>query len=162
MNEMPQNNAVDANKPRTYRVHRILAHSYFSFFVALVIGLILDFIFPIRILDNVVSMPLSLFLILLATLLILWAQKTSRNMNIKNVTARTFCRGPYCYTRSPTHWGLFILIIGFGILANAFFIILCTIISFALGKLIFLKKEEAVLAEKYGAPYLEYKKEVKL
>lgn len=59
------------------------------------------------------------------------------------------------------HWGLFILMLGFGILINAIFVILFSIVSFVVAKFIFLKKEENILAGKYGAPYMEYKKSVK-
>ena len=51
--------------------------------------------------------------------------------------------------------------LGFGLVANAIFIIVTTVISFVLTKFIYLKKEEAILEKKYGAPYLEYKKAVK-
>ena len=106
--------------------------------------------------------PIGVAFLLLATILILWAQMTSRNLSKQNITKETFCKGPYCYTRSPTHWGLFLLLLGFGFIANAFFLIILTLISFVITKFIFLEKEENALAMKYGAPYLEYKKEVKL
>ena len=99
--------------------------------------------------------------LIFGTFLVFWAQKTSRHLNIENITKETFCHGPYRYTRSPTHWGLFLLMLGFGMIANAFFIVLFSIISFLITKLVFLKKEEKVLAAKYGTPYLEYKKSVK-
>lgn len=105
--------------------------------------------------------PAGIVLIALATVGILWAQNTSKKLNTENVTKETFCQGPYCYTRTPTHWGLFFLVLGFGILVNAFFVVVTTIISFIISKLVFLKKGEAILARKYGAPYLEYKKQVK-
>lgn len=46
-------------------------------------------------------------------------------------------------------------------IVNAFFIIVFSFISFLITKFTFLSKEEKILAEKYGAPYLEYKKSVK-
>jgi len=106
--------------------------------------------------------PLGGSLIVLSSILIFWAQGTSRNLKKENITKETFCKGPYCYTRSPTHWGLFFLMIGFGIITNAIFVILTTLISFLVSRFIFLEKEERILAEKYGTPYLEYKKAVKL
>jgi len=41
-------------------------------------------------------------------------------------------------------------------------VILSTLISSLISRFIFLKRQENILAEKYGAPYLEYKKAVKL
>jgi len=101
-------------------------------------------------------------LLVLASLLIIWAQSTSRNLHKHDITKETFCRGPYCFTRSPTHWGLFIMMLGFGIMIHAPFIILTTVLSFIITRTIFLRKEESILAQKYGHAYLEYKKSVKL
>lgn len=144
------------------KVHQILAHSYSFFFILFLIGVYLDVVFRFKIFANSVMVPVGFTFLVFSTILILWAQKTSRNLDIEHLSKETFCKGPYCYTRSPTHWGLFLLMIGFGIMANALFVILSTLISFLISRFIFLKKQEDVLEKKYGAPYLEYKKAVKL
>ena len=144
------------------KVHKILAQSYFFYFVLFIIGVIFDYIFPMKIFQNPTVNSLGIILMIIATLLILWAQRTSRNLNIENLTKRTFMKGPYKYSRSPTHWGLSMLMFGFGITVNAFFIVITTIISYLVAKYTFLKKEEKLLARKYGEPYKEYKKSVGL
>jgi protein-S-isoprenylcysteine O-methyltransferase Ste14 len=150
------------NHPK-HTVHHVLAHSYSFYFFLFLLGVFLDLFFPIRIFHSSYMVPLGVLLLILSSILIFWAQRTSRNLGEKgSVTKETFCRGPYCYTRSPTHWGLFLLMLGCGIVINAVFIILFTIISFVITKFVFLKKQEEIMAEKYGTPYLEYKKEVKL
>ena len=148
---------------RNKAVHKILAHSYFFYFLMFLSGVLLDLLFPVKIFNSPLMLFFGLTLIIFSSVLILWAQMTSRDLvNAKeDINTETFCKGPYCFTRSPTHWGLFFLILGFGIVANAFFIILFTLVSFFTTKFIFLRKEEIILAEKYGAPYLEYKKKVK-
>ena len=143
------------------KVHHVLAYSYFSFFLLFLVGVFLDIFFPIKIFQGSSIKFFGLIFLFLASILVLWAQMTSRNLNKENLTIDTFCRGPYCFTRSPTHWGLFLLTLGFGFVANAGFVVLCTIISFFITKFIFLKREEDILARKYGAPYLEYKKKIK-
>jgi len=97
----------------------------------------------------------------LGTLLIFWAQNTSRNLNTQNLTKETFSKGPYRFTSTPTNFGLFFLMLGFGMVANSFFIIVFSCVAFLIARFIFLEQEEKTLAEKYGAPYLEYKKMVK-
>ena len=144
------------------RVHRILAHSYTMYFIFFLAGVYLDFIFKIKIFTSSLALPAGIIFLVFASFLILWAQKTSRNLDIKNLSKESFSKGPYRYTRSPTHWGLFLLMLGFGIIVNALFVILSTLISFLISRFVFLKKQEDVLAQKYGDPYLEYKKEVKL
>ena len=143
-------------------VHRVLAHSYTMYFVLFLIGVTLDLIFRLKIFRTSIMVPTGFFFLVLATVIILWAQKTGRDLRkVKEIKTEHFCRGPYCYTRSPTHWGLFFMMLGFGIMANAVFVILFTLISFIIAKLVFLDKEETILEEKYGAPYQEYKKLVK-
>ena len=153
---------INEKQPRQYRVHRILAHSYTSYLVLFLAGVCLDIIFRFQIFTSPVWASIGIVFLVFASCLIFWTQKTSRNLNTENISKETFCKGPYCYTRQPTHWGLFFLVLGFGIIANALFVILSTLFSFIISRFIFLEKQEKVLAEKYGAPYLEYKKSVKL
>lgn len=156
MEDKSQNHSISNS------VHRILAHSYSIFFIFFLAGVALDLIFRIRIFQNPAMAPFGLMFLILGTFLILWAQKTSRNIKKENITLDTFCQGPYCYTRSPTHWGLFILMLGFGLVANAFFVVLFTLVSFLVTKYTFINWQERALEEKYGSPYTEYKKTVKL
>jgi protein-S-isoprenylcysteine O-methyltransferase Ste14 len=142
-------------------VHKILVRSYFSFFFFFLIGVCLDMVFNLKVFSSYLIMLLGVIFLLFGTFLIFWAQKTSRKLNKENINKETFCHGPYRYTRSPTHWGLFLLMLGFGLINNALFIVLSSIISFVVTKLVFLSKEEKILSEKYGAPYLEYKNSVK-
>jgi protein-S-isoprenylcysteine O-methyltransferase Ste14 len=143
-------------------VHQVLAHSYFVYFILFLVGVYLDFLFQLKIFDSSVVASAGLIILVLATGLIFWAQSTSRRLRQDSViTKENFCRGPYCYTRTPTHWGLFLLILGFGLIANAVFIILSTIVSFTVAKIAFIGEQERILAERYGTPYLEYKKSVR-
>ena len=144
-----------------YSVHKVLAHSYFVYFVFFLIGIFLNSVFYIKIFDTSLAAPSGLVILILSTFLILWAQKTSRSFQKETINKETFCRGPYCYTRIPTHLGLFFLMLGFGMIINSFFIVLFTLVSFVIAKVVFLRKEEQILAFKYGDPYLEYKKMVK-
>lgn len=150
-----------ALRRHTERIHRVLANSYSFYFFLFLVSVTLDIVFPIKIFKHDYTVYFGFVLLVLSSVLILWAQKTSRNLDKKNLTKETFCRGPYCVTRSPTHLGLFLLMVGFGIIANAFFVVLFTVVSYVFTRLVFIRKEEDILAERYGAPYLEYKKEVK-
>lgn len=143
------------------RVHKVLAHSYSFYFILFLFGIMLDFIFRVKIFTNPIMAPLGMTILSLATFLILWAQHTSHHLKKENMTHHVFYQGPYKYTRSPTHLGLFLLMLGFGIMTNAFFVVMFSFIAFFVSKFIFLEKEESILAEKYGSHYLEYKKRVK-
>lgn len=143
-------------------VHNVLAHSYASYFVSFLLGLFFHFLFPLQIYNHP-SVEIAGFVMLFAaTGLIVWAQSTSRHLDTENISKESFCKGPYCYSRMPTHWGLLLLMLGFGITINSLFVALFTIIFFVLTKLVFINKQESILTEKYGNSYLEYKKSVKL
>lgn len=143
-------------------VHHILAHSYSFYFLLFLISLFLDLAFPVKIFNGETFNLVGFSFLFFASIIIIWAQTTSRNLSKEaELKAEHFCRGPYCYTRSPTHWGLFLLMMGFGIIANTLFVIIGTLIGLAVSKLVFLRKEEALLANKYGDSYREYKKMVK-
>lgn len=142
-------------------VHKVLAHSYSAFFVFFIIGISLDLFTNLRVSSNPSMVSTGILFLVVGTLLIIWAQKTSRHLKKENITKDTFYRGPYKYTRGPTHWGLFFLMLGFGMIINAFFVMLFAFISFIFSKFTFLDKQEKLLEKKYGAPYREYKKIVK-
>lgn len=144
------------------KVHGVLAHSYLFYFVFFLLALCLDFVFPLKIFETSETAFLGILFLILGTFLILWAQKTSLNLSTENLSKETFSHGPYGYTRSPTHFGLFFMILGFGIVINSLFIVIFSIIAFFVTKFVFIKKQEKILAEKYGVPYLEYKKSVRL
>ncbi|MBU0612214.1 isoprenylcysteine carboxylmethyltransferase family protein [Patescibacteria group bacterium] len=142
-------------------IHALQLYSYIFYFFMLLLGVFLDFIFPIGIPIQSILMPISVSFLIIASVLIIWAQNANRNLNTENLTKETFSSGPYFFIKNPTHMGLFLLVLGFGILANAFFVVIFTIISYVVTKFIFLKREEKILEAKYGEPYMEYKKSVK-
>jgi protein-S-isoprenylcysteine O-methyltransferase Ste14 len=154
---MDKNN-IKTNKSK---VHGVLAQSYFVFFVFFLVGVYLDMIFKFQIFTNLNVLPIGFVFIFLASILVFWSQKTGSSLKTDSLSKDTFIHGPYKYTRSPTHLGLFLLMIGFGIIANASFVVLFTLIAFLFSKFFFLAKQEDILTQKYGDAYLEYKKLVR-
>lgn len=145
-----------------HNVHKVLAHSYAMYFLLFLIGVTLDLTFKLKIFASSVMVPVGFFFLILSSIIIIWAQKAGRDLRkVKEVKTEHFCRGPYCYTRIPTQWGLFFLLLGFGIITNSFFVILFTIIAFFISKFVFMGKHDRILAEKYGSAYIEYIKMMK-
>lgn len=145
-------------------IHRILAHSYLIFLLSVVVAIIVDAFVPVRIFPESVQSA-GLLCILLATTIILWAQHTSGSKskffeNPAKVTVEHFCGGPYKYMRSPTHIGLGLLLLGYGFLMNSIIVAGVAFISFFVTRLIFIRREEAILEELYGTSYADYKKKV--
>ena len=162
---MSDTTTTPAGKPTISKVHNVLARSYSTYFVFLLLGLILDHFFPIRVFPSFAP-AIGMILIMLATLLILWAQQTSLNLEKKKKAGATigetdFHQGPYRFSRSPTHVGLNMLFVGFGFLFSSPIIVVAVLIPFFFARFFFLKKMEQILEEKYSTLYKTYKEKVK-
>jgi protein-S-isoprenylcysteine O-methyltransferase Ste14 len=143
-------------------IHKILAHSHATQLILFLFAFFLDLIFKVTIFSNSVLISgAGVIFLILGSVLIFWAQYTSHHLSNENITKESFSKGPYHYVRNPTNLGIFFMIVGFGIIANAFFVIIFALISSLVVKFVFLDKEEKILIAKYGAPYLEYKKSVR-
>lgn len=149
-----------------FKTNSILAHTYSWYFFLLLLGVFLDILFPIRVFHSTLVAPVGFSLLTIATVLIIWAESTHHHRlakeHVEEHGKKALCKGPYCYTRHPTHWGIFLLLIGFGVFLNAFFVMLLTLFSFIFAKLTFLKKHDLVMLEKFGGHYKDYKKSVRL
>lgn len=149
------------------KISHVTAYPPMMYLAALLVGLLLELLIPIRVIPGFISNYVGIPLLLLAPLIILSAQKSSRAFN-KNTTEESmldignmFHKGIYKYTRNPTYLGLFLLLLGFGLMANLFFVVVTTVIAFIITHAVFLKHEEKILEHKYGELYTEYKKKVR-
>lgn len=145
-------------------VHVLLSHDYAIFFLAVVLGVIFDVIFTVHVFNSIVYEYIGLFMIFIGSLVIYWAQRTTGSSNNeigKERDINFFFRGPYKYTRNPTNFGLTFAVLGFGLLINSLFSIIFILITYIISKLIFIKKQDNILKDRYGAVYEEYLKKVK-
>ena len=157
-------NTIPLKKPyRNGMVHFILSNSYTVFLFAVVLGVIFDMIVPIDIFNTPIYQYGGLILIMIGSILVYWAQSSSYHSKVemkKDKTERNFAKGPYKYSRNPTHIGLTLLTLGLGFVINSLFSVIFIIITSLVTKAIFLKKEEDLLEEEYGQVYTDYKKKV--
>jgi len=165
MDQTQENKENDLIAYRKGAVHFILVHSYLIFLMAIIIGVFFDtFFMKEKIFSNGIYQYIGLIMLGISSMIIYWAQKTSSNYQqkkIKDNTRSFFEFGPYRYLRSPTHFGLFIMTLGFSLIINSLFGIIFTVIAYGVTKFIFLKKQERLLEKKYGQEYSDYKKKVK-
>jgi protein-S-isoprenylcysteine O-methyltransferase Ste14 len=141
-------------------VHKVLAQSYLVFFILCAVGLFVDTLFPLTIVIPF-GRVFAIGCFGVGPLLIAWAQYTSHRFEIiKQQTGKTlFNSGPYRYLRNPTQLGLVILTMGYALVSQATALFLATFISYLISN-IFFKRHEAILAARYGQPYLDYKASV--
>jgi len=148
-------------KHKHHNVHGSLAFSYIIYFIALLIGIMVSMMFPVRLFHASLMGTVGFLLIFIASILIIWAQlSTAPIFKRTEITIDHFYKGPYKYTRSPTHFGLFLAMLGFGFISNAFFVIIFAFIAYLITRFTFLKKQEEGLEKNFGEPYLKYKDKV--
>ncbi len=160
---MEENNKNLNKKHISGIVHVLLSHSYAMFFCTVVLGVIFDIIFSIRVFNNIAYEYLGLALIFFGTLLIYWSQSTTRSVGKAISQERDvnfFLHGPYKYTRNPTNFGLTLSVLGLGFLIHSLFSVIFMVIAYIISKLVFMKKQDLILKERYGDVFDEYKKKV--
>jgi protein-S-isoprenylcysteine O-methyltransferase Ste14 len=156
----------EINNKKDSMVHFVLLHSYLIFLFAIIIGVFLDSFINKKLFSNNIYQTIGLLMLFVSSIIIYWAQRTSsfheqkQRIN-KNDPRSYFQFGPYKYLRSPTHFGLFIMALGFSLIINSFFSVVLTIIAHFVTKIFFIKKEEILLEEKYGQVYRDYKRRVR-
>jgi len=155
---------TETEKIQGSMVHFILLHSYLIFLFAVIIGSFLDPLINRKMFSDSIYQIIGVIMLFFSSILIYWAQRVSSNYQQrtkKDNSKSHFEFGPYKYLRNPTHFGLFIMTLGFSFIINSFFSVILTIIAHAITKTFFVRKEEKILEEKYGETYVEYKKKVK-
>lgn len=147
-------------------VSHISSYSISVFALGLFLGVLLDIFFPMKFISEPMNQTIGLVLVVLATALIYSAEKHGETYSQKR-KAGAVCdveemrKGPYKYTRNPKYLGLGLLLIGLGIILNATFVILTSVVSALVVHFYFLKKEEALLEARHGEIYKQYKTKVR-
>lgn len=166
MSERIQDEPINDTSLRYGMVHFILSHSYSIFLFAVILGAIFHMIFFVNFFSAPIYPYIGLIMIITGSALIYWAQSTSsctrKEVDKGQKTVRDFERGPYRYSRSPTHIGLTVMTLGLSLILNSFFTFIFIVIASVISKLIFLKEEEVILEERYGQVYCDYKKKVRI
>ncbi len=150
------------NKAPAGVIHVLLSNSYIIFFFAVVLGVIFDALFPIYVFNGIAYEYIGLLMIIVGSYIVYWAQSVTSTTNITDKRdINFFLKGPYKHTRNPTNFGLTLTVLGLGLLINSLFIVIFILIVYAISKLIFIKKQDIILEEKYGDVFREYKRTVK-
>lgn len=135
---------MEKENPDIYKnkVHKILARSYSTYLFFFLFGAYLNIAFNFKVFMSAVVVPIGFFFLALGTILVFWAQNTSRNLKKESITKETFAKGPYRFTSTPTNFGLFFLVLGFGMIANSFFIMVCSCIAFLIARFVLLEQRK--------------------
>ena len=144
-------------------VKNIMPPTYFYLGIALII--FMHFIFPIK---QIISYPytlLGLLIILIGTILNIWAWslfiKDKTTQNPYKTPNKFVVRGIYKLSRNSMYLGMLTILIGIAILMGSLITLIFPIIFFVIIHWFFIPVEEKNMEIKFGKKYLEYKNKVR-
>ncbi len=144
-------------------MRKILPPTLLIIFMGLMI--ILHFVFPILI---IFSFPFNLIGVALLLAGLTLSIKGSKKFERESTTVMTFdiptilvTNGLYQYSRNPMYLGFLLMLLGFWILLGSLSNLILVIAFFLITNNYYIKFEEKVLHQKFGAAYSEYRKRVR-
>jgi len=130
-----------------------------------VLGSLLQFIFPIRVMRYSVSLSLGVVLAVVSAFLAIWAVRVmnAAGTNVRpDRPALTIVRsGPYRFTRNPMYLSLCLLQLALGLVLDGWIPLLFTIPLILILHFGVILREESYLEAKFGEQYLALKREVR-
>jgi protein-S-isoprenylcysteine O-methyltransferase Ste14 len=132
---------------------------------AIALGLLLHFVWPIRLVSRAVSMPLGGTAVLVAVALFVYAVRTLRTAGTpvpgNRPTTTIVRRGPYRWSRNPIYLSFSLLQLGVAFWINSLWLLLTLIPAVALMSLVVIPREEHYLESRFPSDYLPYKTSVR-
>jgi len=129
------------------------------------LGLVIHLIFPIQLGDQDILSFVGTLLLMVSPLIVMWAQKKRREVygpKAPGLSLQDLSRGPYAYSRHPSHLGLFFLVTGFALVLNSLFVVVFIFVTFFVFHFIIIPKEEILLESHVGESYRIYKEKVRM
>lgn len=115
-----------------------------------------------------ISYPFNLFGILFM-IVGFWIMMNAYNIFTKHKTGvaptskttRFIIEGPYKFSRNPMYLGMFLILLGIGVLIGSWISIIASVLFVIIINLIWIPFEEKKLGKQFGKEYFNYKKEVR-
>jgi len=131
------------------------------YLATVVIGWLLQFLFPINMLPaGVVTLAAGVVVLALGIVLGFAAVSTMRRAgtspNPSQPTTAIVTSGPFRYTRNPIYLGFTLICVGIAIAANNLWVLLPLLVVLMVMTGVVIPREERYLAQKFGAAYTDY------
>ena len=137
----------------------------FVYLCAIVLGLLLNFAWPVRLVSAPMSVPLGATAVLVAVALFLYSVRTFRTAGTPvpgNRPTTTIVRaGPYRWSRNPIYLSFSLLQVGAAFWVNSLWLLLTLIPAVALMSFVVIPREEQYLEARFPSDYLSYKASVR-
>ncbi|OWY69023.1 isoprenylcysteine carboxyl methyltransferase [cyanobacterium TDX16] len=137
----------------------------FVYLGAIALGLLLHFVWPVRLVSRAVSVLLGGTVVLVAVALFLWAVRTFRIAGTpvpgNRPTTTIVHTGPYRYSRNPIYLSFSLLQLGIAFWVNSLWLLVTLIPAVALMSFVVIPREEHYLESRFPSDYLPYKASVR-
>ncbi len=143
----------------------VIAPPPLIFVGSLAVGLLLQRLYPVKILPRVPGLILGSICFSVAGVLLPGAfremQRAKTNIDPYEPVTTIVTEGPFRYTRNPIYLALALLSAGIAFIANAFWVLLLLPFVLLLINFGVIEREERYLENKFGKQYLDYKARVR-
>ena len=132
---------------------------------AVVIGLVIHYVFPLRILPSTPARWLGILLVLLSIMIVISAlralARAKTTFDVRKPTTAIVSDGAFQYSRNPMYLSMTLLYLGIASLVNSLWLILLVLPVVILIQWGVIEREERYLERKFGQAYLLYKGHVR-
>ncbi len=135
------------------------------FIIFLLLGVIIQTIYPVHILPPHITTPLAINLLVWSVLIgaggFYALRKAKTNVNVRKPTTSIVTTGVFNFTRNPLYLSLVLLMLTLGALANSLWIIVLTVPFIVVLTKGVIEREEEYLEHKFRDEYTSYKSRVR-
>ena len=137
----------------------------FIYLIALAIGLLVDWLYPVEVLPATFAIGIGLLLIAAAGPIVISAlgafSRAKTTFDVRKPTSAIVTKGPYRFSRNPSYVSLTLLYGGIACLVNSLWVLLMVVPAVTVMHFGVIKREERYLEAKFGDEYREYKTTVR-
>jgi protein-S-isoprenylcysteine O-methyltransferase Ste14 len=137
------------------------------FFVCLGCGLLLEYLFPIALI-NLPHVPRVIFGGIFIVIAVCFAAsgffmliRNKTTFNTSKSTSKIVTNGVYRFSRNPLYFSLMLLLSGFAVLLSSLWLFMAIPVLYVLFLFKAVKPEEQYLLRKFGEEYLHYSEKVR-
>ncbi len=163
---MTNSDAVEAGASSSERDRPgVIAKPPLLYAGALVLGLVLNAIWPSRVVAETIRYPAGILLIILGAFIVAAALRAFRragtNVDVHQPATAVVTSGPYRFSRNPMYLSLTLIYAGIGVAANSLWVLVLAVPLLAIIRYGVVAREERYLEQKFGEAYVRYRKSVR-
>jgi len=128
------------------------------------IGFVLDNWYPLAIGAPLGLRGIGIVIAIAAGVMLSWAgaafKEHEEDVDVSTPTRHFISTGPYFYSRNPMYFAATVVFVGIAILFNSWWLLVASVVQFAILHYGVVKREERYLQTRFGKSYHDYKKRV--